>query len=180
VERGKGVSRARRGDDATASGWSSAELGSVHTHTLRAGRSGRTSATSPQLLHVDCQEGNADTAIVRFLRPPPRGDRRHSLRRRVRLAVELEGDHRRRAHTEDVSVGGLFVVTDHLRTVGSRVRLRLKVRGRTEELVGKVCWIRTQGEDGRSRREARGLGLKIISLSSKGKTAFAALLRGDR
>lgn len=128
---------------------------------------------------TDCREDDENTAIIRFSRADAGRDRRHSLRRRIRLRVELDGNRDRRAHTEDISARGLFVVTDHLRAVGSRVRLKLKIDGRVEDLVGRVCWIRALREEDRSGTERRGFGLKILSLSRQGQTAFAALLRGS-
>jgi Tfp pilus assembly protein PilZ len=144
--------------------------------TFRKARSTPTHKAGLQHLAMRCREVDANSAVLQFTKLGTARDRRRSLRKRVRLEVELDGNHTRPAYTRDVSAGGLFVVTDHLRAVGSRVTLTLKLPTGHQRVVAKVCWLRALPSAGGSGQRSRGLGLKILALSTKGTRAFAHLL----
>lgn len=124
-----------------------------------------------------CREIDHDTALVQFPHVDIGGNRRKSLRKPLKVKVELDGTHGRADQTRDIGIGGMFVDTDHLRAVGSRVRARLWLPGGSQEVVGTVRWIQALSSGEKSQRRRRGIGVKFLGISPRGRKALADMLR---
>jgi len=142
----------------------------------KAGARGTPNAAG-EALTARCREIDCDTAIVQFPNIDTGRNRRKSLRKPLKLRVELEGAHGRADQTRDIGIGGMFVETDRLRAVGSRVRARLWLPGGSQEVLGTVRWIRPLPSGDRSGRHHRGMGLKFLGMSPGRRKALADILR---
>lgn len=92
-----------------------------------------------------------------------RGRREHS-RYRVRLDVTVTSDHNFYAgFAENMSVGGLFIATHQIKSVGDRIDFSLLLPGSREPLrgVGVVRWVRLYSE---SSDVPPGMGIRFEAL----------------
>jgi uncharacterized protein (TIGR02266 family) len=92
-----------------------------------------------------------------------RGRREHS-RYRVRLDVTVTSDHNFYAgFAENMSVGGLFIATHQIKSVGDRIDFSLVLPGSREPLrgVGVVRWVRLYSE---SSDVPPGMGIRFEAL----------------
>lgn len=92
-----------------------------------------------------------------------RGRRVHS-RYRVRLDVTVTSDHNFYAgFAENMSVGGLFIATHQIKSVGDRIDFSLLLPGSREPLrgVGVVRWVRLYSE---SSDVPPGMGIRFEAL----------------
>jgi uncharacterized protein (TIGR02266 family) len=113
----------------------------------------------------------------------PRGDaknaeRRTSVRVDVEVEVGFESDHNfYTGLTQDISSGGLFVATHHLRPVGTHVLVSFTLPGRKEAIRAdsEVRWLR----DARAMRtdQPQGMGLRFLDLAPADKAAIVAFLK---
>ena len=89
-----------------------------------------------------------------------RSDRRYD--RRVPIDFAHEGSSFS-AHTRNISLGGVFIETDHTLPFGAKISLRFKVPTQTEmiEVEGQVRWL--EMDEGR----LRGLGVRFEGLRAR-------------
>jgi uncharacterized protein (TIGR02266 family) len=105
-------------------------------------------------------------------------ERRSSPRVDLDVAITLESDHNfYTGLTQDISTGGLFVATHHLRRVGERITVSFTLPGRNEPIAmeTEVRWIRSF--PGAGADVPVGMGLRFVNLSSEAKFAIASFLR---
>jgi uncharacterized protein (TIGR02266 family) len=78
----------------------------------------------------------------------PHGGReeRHPCKVAIRFGEEKAT---RTATTANLSVGGIYIATDHPLPKGRRVRMRLELAQYTIPLAGTVAWVRTRAEPGK-------------------------------
>jgi uncharacterized protein (TIGR02266 family) len=97
----------------------------------------------------------------------------------LEVKVDLESDHNfYTGLTQNISAGGLFIATHHLRRIGDRITLKFALPG-TEAAIAvetEVRWIREnsalQRLDG-----ATGMGVRFINLSAEATTAIQKFLQ---
>ncbi len=93
----------------------------------------------------------------------------------LRFSVEYRGQNIwQKVDTENVSEGGLFVVTDKIEPPGSLVEIMFTFGGKDKRLVcvqGKVAWIRDKPViNPKGENLPRGMGIqftKFLSLESR-------------
>jgi uncharacterized protein (TIGR02266 family) len=97
----------------------------------------------------------------------------------LEVKVDLESDHNfYTGLTQNISAGGLFIATHHLRRIGDRITLKFALPG-TEMPIAvetEVRWIREnsslQRVDG-----ATGMGVRFINLSADATAAIQKFLQ---
>jgi uncharacterized protein (TIGR02266 family) len=94
---------------------------------------------------------------------------------RHELTVEVTFESKHNFYTgisEDLSTGGLFVVTDMLCPVGECIRVRFTLPGSTEvmDAITEVRWVRSTDMNGGET----GMGLQFLQMSAKTKQAVKA------
>jgi uncharacterized protein (TIGR02266 family) len=84
---------------------------------------------------------------------------------RVPVIVGIGGD-QVTAEPRNVGLGGVFVATRELSSVGQRVSLRLALPDWDESLVlrGEVRWVRG-ADDSRHPDDVTGMGIKFVKMS---------------
>jgi uncharacterized protein (TIGR02266 family) len=89
-----------------------------------------------------------------------RADRRYN--RRVLIEVEGEGT-TFSAHTRNISLGGVFIDTDHRLPFDSKVSMRFKVSTQSEpiEVEGHARWMEMDGG------VVRGIGIQFAGLRAR-------------
>jgi hypothetical protein len=105
--------------------------------------------------------------------------RRHTRIRARGVAAHLRTQHGRTAcQVENVSMGGVFVRTDHLEEVGTEISIDLVKPGwkRQLTLTARVT-SRVDAIDGRLSKRMPGMGLQILRLDDKQHDRLLALLR---
>lgn len=110
------------------------------------------------------------TARKRRLQSGTELDRRTTRRLPIELDVTIEGAaHRFTAPTQDISAGGLFVLTPRAIPVDTHVMLAFTLPNGTKlEVLGVVKWGRvTHGEDGEP-----GLGIAFFCLEPEARAAL--------
>ena len=122
--------------------------------------------------------------LVRTFTPPPgnpaRPDadvRRAHERAELRLEVTVEGEY---AYfpglIENLSEGGVFVVTDCTRAVGALIAVEFQLEGRDEPIrvVGEVRWLRRRAG---AKQGPVGMGLRFVDLADEDAEAIAAAIQ---
>lgn len=101
-------------------------------------------------------------------------ERRISERDTLEVKIDFESDRTLYSGlTQNISAGGLFVATHHLRQLGDRFTLRFSLPGESSSIFaqGEVRWIREvtspQRYDGPT-----GMGLQFQNLSSDAAAAI--------
>ena len=78
----------------------------------------------------------------------------------LEIKVDLESEHNfYTGLTQNISAGGLFIATHHLRRIGDRITLKFQLPGTEEsvEVETEVRWIRENSAlDARRRRDRHG------------------------
>jgi len=108
----------------------------------------------------------------------------HGAERRTapRLELELEVGLTSESNfytglTQDISTGGLFVATHHLRRVGQHVTVHLALPGAQKFSVDcEVRWIR-ESSALQGRDHTTGMGLKFVELTPQAPLAISTFLR---
>jgi uncharacterized protein (TIGR02266 family) len=106
-------------------------------------------------------------------RQRPKEERRAG--RRFRLEVEVSFTSESQFYsglTGDISEGGLFVATYHLRPVGTRLDLALTLPSGEVHARGNVRWVRDAHGD-----TPPGLGVELDALSVEARKAIEVFLR---
>jgi uncharacterized protein (TIGR02266 family) len=103
---------------------------------------------------------------------------RASERFDLEVKVDLESDHNfYTGLTQNISAGGLFIATHHIRKIGDRITLKFSLPGSDVPLAveTEVRWIRENSAlhrvDG-----ASGMGVRFINLSPEASAAISAFL----
>lgn len=104
---------------------------------------------------------------------------RASERFDLEIKVDLESDHNfYTGLTQNISAGGLFIATHHLRRIGDRIVLKFTLPGsdKAVEVETEVRWIREnsslQRVDG-----ATGMGVRFVNLSPEASAAINRFLQ---
>jgi uncharacterized protein (TIGR02266 family) len=103
--------------------------------------------------------------------------RRRPERRPLAVKVDLQAEPGPQTGlTQDISEGGLFVVTDQARQVGDRLALRFQLPGQSQPLSveTEVRWVRA-GTPARPDSVA-GLGLRFVNLSRQDEATIQRFL----
>ena len=80
--------------------------------------------------------------------------------------------------TENISRGGLFIVTADMPPVGTTIDLSLRLpdHGQPLRVTGEVRWHRHHGEAG----EAPGFGIRFINLGEQAEALIRAFIEGRK
>ena len=84
----------------------------------------------------------------------------------IQVEVTMESDHNFfTGLSSNVSEGGLFVATNAVPPIGTRLVVRFALEGQPEHIdaVGEVCWVR----DARSADFPAGFGLRFLKISDE-------------
>jgi uncharacterized protein (TIGR02266 family) len=103
---------------------------------------------------------------------------RASERFDLEIKVDLESDHNfYTGLTQNISAGGLFIATHHLRRIGDRISLKFQLPGIDTPLQvdTEVRWIRENSALTRADG-ATGMGVRFINLSPAATTAITQFL----
>ncbi len=107
--------------------------------------------------------------------------RREHPRAELEVAVDLQSEHNfYTGLTQNISAGGLFVSTNELRPIGSKIRVRLTLPGsnRPIEVDTEVRWVKEISA--LRRTDDQGMGLRFLELGADAaKTIDAFLARRD-
>lgn len=98
----------------------------------------------------------------------PTPERRRQARFAIACDVDLTSDDNFYAgRTRDLSLGGLYVETNASLPLGSKVAVRLKIRGRAYSIDAEVVWMLLP--DG---AEVGGIGLRFFELPVEARRAM--------
>ena len=104
---------------------------------------------------------------------------RASERYDLEVKVDLESDSNfYTGLTQNISAGGLFIATHHLRRIGDRITLKFALPGTDQPVTveTEVRWIRENSSlhrvDG-----ATGMGVRFINLSAEATVAIQTFLQ---
>ncbi|MGD0837262.1 MAG: TIGR02266 family protein [Polyangia bacterium] len=105
-------------------------------------------------------------------------ERRLQPRFAVAVKVTMDSEHNfYTGLTQDLSGGGLFVATHHIRPIGEVVRVNFTLPALRDpiEALTQVRWVRSSDVGGGGG--GPGMGLMFIELSAKAKEAIKGFLR---
>jgi uncharacterized protein (TIGR02266 family) len=108
----------------------------------------------------------------------PHANVRASERFDLEIKVDLESDHNfYTGLTQNISAGGLFIATHHLRRIGDRISLKFQLPGidKPVQVDTEVRWIRENSALTRADG-ATGMGVRFINLSPETTTAIQQFL----
>jgi uncharacterized protein (TIGR02266 family) len=110
-------------------------------------------------------------------KPAPGAERRTAPRLELELEVGLSSESNfYTGLTQDISTGGLFVATHHLRKVGQHVTVHLTLPGTPKMTIDcEVRWIRESTPLLGST--TTGMGLKFSELTPQARLAISNFLR---
>jgi uncharacterized protein (TIGR02266 family) len=103
---------------------------------------------------------------------------RASERYDLEIKVDLESEHNfYTGLTQNISAGGLFIATHHLRRIGDRITLKFQLPGSEQavEVETEVRWIRENSALNRAEGST-GMGVRFINLSPEATTAITKFL----
>jgi uncharacterized protein (TIGR02266 family) len=104
---------------------------------------------------------------------------RASERFDLEVKVDLESDHNfYTGLTQNISAGGLFIATHHVRKIGDRITLKFTLPG-SEKVIAvetEVRWIRENTALMRAHGET-GMGVRFINLSAEASAAISGFLQ---
>jgi len=96
----------------------------------------------------------------------------------LRAEVTLHGETNFfQGFSENISEGGIFVITHYLEPIGSIVELDILLPGQRREPVtikGEVCWVRDY--DPSNSSVDPGMGLRFLDLSDEDKARIEAFV----
>ena len=96
----------------------------------------------------------------------------------LEVKVDLESDHNfYTGLTQNISAGGLFIATHHLRRIGDQITLKFTLPGSEKpvEVETEVRWIRENSALMRADA-GTGMGVRFINLSPQASAAITAFL----
>jgi uncharacterized protein (TIGR02266 family) len=97
----------------------------------------------------------------------------------LEVKVDLESDHNfYTGLTQNISAGGLFIATHHLRRIGDRITLKFTLPGSAKavEVETEVRWIRENSALMRTE-SGTGMGVRFINLSAETSAAINTFLQ---
>jgi len=103
---------------------------------------------------------------------------RSSERFDLEVKVDLESDHNfYTGLTQNISAGGVFIATNHIRRIGDRITLKFTLPGseKTIDVDTEVRWIRENSALQRIEG-AQGMGVRFINLSPEASAAINGFL----
>ena len=109
---------------------------------------------------------------------PVQDERRQQPRFAVAVQVTMDSEHNfYTGLTQDLSGGGLFVATHHIRPIGEKIHLRFTLPTAAEPIdaLTEVRWVRQTAVPGGGGEP--GMGLMFLGLSGDAKRAVAEFLR---
>ena len=96
----------------------------------------------------------------------------------LEVKVDLESDHNfYTGLTQNISSGGVFIATHHLRKIGDRITLKFTLPGSEKVLAveTEVRWIRENSALMRAEN-GTGMGVRFINLSAEASAAISAFV----
>src|SRR6185503_9083751 len=93
--------------------------------------------------------------------------------------VDLESDHNfYTGLTQNISSGGVFIATHHLRKIGDRITLKFTLPGSAKQLAveTEVRWIRENSALMNAGASGTGMGVRFINLSAEASAAINAFV----
>ena len=99
---------------------------------------------------------------------------RASERFDLEVKVDLESDHNfYTGLTQNISAGGLFIATHHLRRIGDQITLKFSLPGSDKQIMieTEVRWIRENSALNRIDG-ASGMGVRFVNLSPQAAQAI--------
>ena len=103
---------------------------------------------------------------------------RASERFDLEVKVDLESDHNfYTGLTQNISSGGLFIATHHIRKIGERITLNFTLPGNPKPVAveTEVRWIRENSALQRAEG-GTGMGVRFINLSPEASAAISSFL----
>jgi uncharacterized protein (TIGR02266 family) len=103
---------------------------------------------------------------------------RASERFDLEVKVDLESDHNfYTGLTQNISSGGLFIATHHLRKIGDHITLKFTLPNSDRQIAveTEVRWIREN--TALMRADGTGMGVRFINLSAEAKTVIDGFLQ---
>jgi uncharacterized protein (TIGR02266 family) len=97
----------------------------------------------------------------------------------LEVKVDLESDHNfYTGLTQNISSGGVFIATHHLRKIGDRITLKFTLPGSEKVLAveTEVRWIRENSALMRAEN-GTGMGVRFINLSQEASAAINAFVQ---
>src|SRR5436190_17016844 len=104
---------------------------------------------------------------------------RASERFDLEVKVDLESEHNfYTGLTQNISAGGLFIATHHLRRIGDRITLKFLLPGSDKALAveTEVRWIRENTALMRADG-GTGMGVRFINLTPEAQTAITSFIQ---
>ena len=104
---------------------------------------------------------------------------RSSERFDLEVKVDLESDHNfYTGLTQNISAGGVFIATHHIRRIGDRITLKFTLPGSTKtvDVETEVRWIRENSALQRVEGST-GMGVRFINLSPEASAAITTFLQ---
>jgi uncharacterized protein (TIGR02266 family) len=108
----------------------------------------------------------------------PHANVRAAERYDLEIKVDLESEHNfYTGLTQNISAGGLFIATHHLRRIGDRITLKFALPGNDKavEVETEVRWLRENSALNRVDG-ATGMGVRFINLSPEATAAISSFL----
>jgi uncharacterized protein (TIGR02266 family) len=97
----------------------------------------------------------------------------------LEVTVDLESDHNfYTGLTQNISSGGLFIATHHLRKIGDRITLKFTLPGSGKQIAveTEVRWLRENSALMRAEGGI-GMGVRFINLSPEASAAINAFVQ---
>jgi uncharacterized protein (TIGR02266 family) len=97
----------------------------------------------------------------------------------LEVKVDLESDHNfYTGLTQNISAGGVFIATHHIRRIGDRITLKFTLPGseKTLDVETEVRWIRENTALQRVEG-AQGMGVRFINLTPEASAAINAFIQ---
>ena len=98
----------------------------------------------------------------------------------LEVTVDLESDHNfYTGLTQNISSGGVFIATHHLRRIGDRITLKFTLPGSAKvlEVETEVRWIRENTALLQAGESGTGMGVRFINLSAETQTAINSFVQ---
>lgn len=106
--------------------------------------------------------------------------RRESPRILIEVAVDWRSEHNfYTGLTQNISEGGLFVATNQLKPIGSRIQVRFSLPGIATPIAveTEVRWVR-EATALKKIEGGQGMGLRFLDLPPEAAAAVRSFLRG--
>jgi uncharacterized protein (TIGR02266 family) len=104
---------------------------------------------------------------------------RSSERFDLEVKVDLESEHNfYTGLTQNISAGGVFIATNHIRRIGDRITLKFTLPGseKSIDVETEVRWIRENSALHRVDEGSTGMGVRFINLSAEASAVINGFL----